>query len=72
MMARFQQVQYTVAEGVGNAAVVIVMNGASSVNVIVNVRTIAGSATSMISINIILLITSSCHMFCSTNGLYNS
>ena len=48
LTVRFQQVQYFVAEGVGNVPVVIEMNGASAVNVIVNIRTIAGSATSMI------------------------
>ena len=70
-MVRFQQERYTVAEGVGNATVVVVMNGASAVDVIINVQTIAGSATSMISINV-LLTTSSCHMSCSTNGLDRS
>ena len=68
---RFQQAQYTFGEGVGNATVMIVMNGASAVDVTINVRTIAGSATGMISISV-LLTTSSCHMFCSTNGLHCS
>ena len=52
-MVRFQQPQYTVTEGVGNATVVVVMNGTSAVDVIINVQTIAGSATSMISINVL-------------------
>ena len=51
LTVQFQQAQYIVAEGVGNVPVVIEMNGASAVNVIVNIRTIAGSATSMISLN---------------------
>ena len=36
------------------ATVVIVMNGSSAVDIILNVHTIAGSATSMISINLML------------------
>ena len=47
LTVRFHQAQYFVAEGVGNVPVVIEMNGASAVNVIVNIRAIAGSATSM-------------------------
>ena len=53
-VVEFEQAQYTVAEGVGNATVVIVMNGASAVNVVVNVRTSAGSATSMISNTVLI------------------
>ena len=54
-VVQFQQAQYIVGEGDGNATVMIVMNGASAVDVIVNVQTIPGTATSMIYINVLLI-----------------
>ena len=64
----FQQPLYIVAEGAGDVTVIIMMSGVSTVDIILNIRTINGTATSMISINLVLT-TSSCHISCSTNGL---
>ena len=55
-VVRFQQIQYTIGEGDGNATVMIVMNGTSAVNVIVNLRTIPGSATGKYDIIILIYI----------------
>ena len=65
---RFQHPQYNATEGNGDETVIIVMNGVSTVDIILNIRTIPGTATGMISISA-LLTSSSCHMSCSTNGL---